>query len=211
MERKVKMIVGVLLLALLANAHAGRRCGGCFTYHRPCVTHHAAVAVPVAVAFPITVYQTSVGLEIEAAVEKTLRDRGFVSVAAQPVQYQPQQVQQPQQGQPQQAPTSNVLQVKCASCHATGNASGGQAWDMSLPLSDNSFVRITEMIGEQVNVPDQMQQVVANLQPNEKASILSEIIALKRFARGGGVADRPRDAQLVPRPSRTYVSPYGRV
>jgi len=210
MEQQTKITLTLVLALVCGPAHAFRRCGGCVTHHH--AVQHVQHAV--AVALPITVYQTSVGLEIEAAVEKSLRDRGFAPTGAVPYGAAPQLQQQQaplQQQQQARQPQGSVLQAKCASCHANADSSGGSAWDMSGLLTDHAFVRITEMIGEQVSVPDQMQQVVANLQPNEKASILSEIINLKKYAREGMAGDRPRAIVPVQRPQRTYVSPYGRV
>lgn len=205
--KNTKTILAVLLVLLLcsnASAFGRRRCRGCFTGH----------FVPVIVqTAPVTLYQTSIGLEIEAAVEAALRQRGLSAPANVAGYAAAPQAQQSQQ----QAPTGSVLQARCASCHANGDSSGGQWWDMSQPMTIETFERIVEMVGEAERVPAQMTNVINNLQPQERAIILSEIIALRKHAKEQ-LATKPQgppqpvDSSRGPRiPQPKYISPFSRV
>ena len=179
------LAVAMLVLSCQpASAIFGRRraCSGCY---------QEAFFVP---TFTVTLYQTSIDLEVKAAVEKALRDYG---ISPQPAPGQPQPAPGSQPPRPAGTP---VLTAKCASCHGA-NQRAAAYWDMSKALDGETFARIVEMIGEGVNVPTQMTSVVKGITNEEKGQILHELIAMRHGNLPGGSI--PSQPAAPPAPSPT--------
>lgn len=152
----------IALAILLAASTARADCRQFF------VQRQVAYAAPV--YYAQAYYQVGRDLEAEALAEKVAR-LAAPKVAA--------LVAQQLNAQQQQRVAASVLAQNCARCHSGATPKAGLIFDGLTPVPDEHFRRTVEIIGAGVDVPPEMQKLVANLTAEAKGKILDELVALK--------------------------------
>lgn len=169
MGKTLTILVAMTVMA--GQAHAG----GCQQFF---VKHHAYHAVQAVVAVPLIYSTVSPSLvneaQIRAIAREELRQELRAALTA------PQQVHQQPAAQQVQQQAYGVLAQKCARCHGSSKPKGDKVVDGKTPVSNDIFIRTTEMLGAGIDVPDEMKQVIASMSPAEKGQALDEMIPLRR-------------------------------
>lgn len=181
---KIKRLIAFLISFCVAFPTTFAYAGGCGAFF-----HHKQVAVA---AVPVLVthsYQVSPDLEIEAALERILRRRESQNQTKQ--QNTNQQNQEVKQNQlssgnsfKQVAPK---VYEKCARCHENDNSSAGEFFSFS-NLNGDSFLRITDMVANKTDVPDEMISVINSFKQDEYGPFLDQMIKLTKATLNGNIS-----------------------
>lgn len=153
--------------------------------------HHAYQAVQAVVAVPLIYSTVSPSLVNEAQIRAIVRDES----KQEQLRLQQTQAQQSAPQQVNQRPS--ILAQKCARCHSGATPKGGKVIDGKTPADNDIFIRSTEMLGANIDVPDEMKQVVASMSPAEKGQALDELIPLRRAFVAQAIKQQP---EFVPPP-----------
>jgi hypothetical protein len=168
----VKPLIAIVLsLALFA---APLHAGNCGIIYRQQAVYAAPFVAPVYYAVGQSIQEDAIAERIAAKVAQKLQ-----ALQAAPLK--------------SAALKPSLLASKCARCHTGESAKGGVVLDGSEPVSDGTFRRIVEMIGDNRDVPKAMVPVLAGLKADDKGNLTFELINAKPKAE----APPPPDAGVL--------------